>query len=410
MPELCLPRLYPLQRDAIFCTERYGLIEASTKAGKTLGCIVWQAAQVAAHPGEHWWVAPVYPQARIAYNRVKAMFPRELAKPNDTALTITFPRWNSIWRFRSAEKPDNLYGEDVWSAVIDEASRCREESWHAIRSTLTHTRGPVRIIGNVKGRGNWFYRLARKAQQGAEGMHYAKLTAWDAVDAGVLERDEVEDARAQLPDHVFCELYEAEPADDGGNPFGLDAIETCVRPLSKGKPIVWGWDLARSVDFTVGIALDQQGRVCRFERYQKPWTETTDQIAETIAGVPSLVDDTGVGAPITERLVRMGVPATGYRFTSASKQVLMEGLAAAIRQGAVGYPEGVIADELRLFEYEYTRTGVKYTAPPGLHDDAVCALALAVHLGREYGIGLHAAGARWEDDGWSGGGSAIDWM
>jgi len=47
-----------------------------------------------------------------------------------------------------------LYGEDVYGAVIDEASRMKEDAWTAIQSTLTATRGPVRIIGNVKGEKN----------------------------------------------------------------------------------------------------------------------------------------------------------------------------------------------------------------------------------------------------------------
>jgi hypothetical protein len=61
----------------------------------------------------------------------------------------------------------------------------------------------------------------------------------------------------------------------------------------------------------------------------------------------------------------------------------MEGLAVAIQQREIRYPDGellpgcVIVDELEEFEYEYTRTGVRYTAPQGLHDDAVNALALA---------------------------------
>ena len=38
-----------------------------------------------------------------------------------------------------------------------------------------------------------------------------------------------------------------------------------------------------------------------------------------------------------------------------------------------------VPDELETFEYVYTRTGVRYSAPDGLHDDCVCALALAVH-------------------------------
>jgi hypothetical protein len=68
-----------------------------------------------------------------------------------------------------------------------------------------------------------------------------------------------------------------------------------------------------------------------------------------------------------------------FKFSSTSKQQIMEGLAVKIQQRAVTFPEGHIADELSNFEYEYTKNGVKYSAPQGLHDDCVCALALAVH-------------------------------
>src|SRR5690606_36994105 len=134
---------------------------------------------------------------------------------NESSLVYTF-RNGARWVFKSAEKPDNLYGEDVADAVIDEASCCREEAWHVIRSTLTATRGPVRLIGNVKGRKNFFYRMARQAESGEPDMAYHKLTAYDAVDAGVLDAGEIKQAEAQLPAHVFRELYLADPADDGG--------------------------------------------------------------------------------------------------------------------------------------------------------------------------------------------------
>mgnify|MGYP003337455273 CR=1 FL=1 len=38
----------------------------------------------------------------------------------------------------------------------------------------------------------------------------------------------------------------------------------------------------------------------------------------------------------------------------------------------------MLIDELEAFEYEYTRTGARYCAPEGVHDDTVCSLALAV--------------------------------
>jgi hypothetical protein len=56
----------------------------------------------------------------------------------------------------------------------------------------------------------------------------------------------------------------------------------------------------------------------------------------------------------------------------------MEGLAYAIHNKAASYPEGPIVSELESFTYEYKPGGVRYTAPEGLHDDCVCALALAV--------------------------------
>jgi hypothetical protein len=57
----------------------------------------------------------------------------------------------------------------------------------------------------------------------------------------------------------------------------------------------------------------------------------------------------------------------------------MERLSLAIQRGEIRFPEGPIVTELEAFEYQYTRTGVRYGAPEGMHDDCVCALALAVY-------------------------------
>lgn len=355
------------------------MVEASTKTGKTHGCIVWltEQALLFGKPGRnYWWVAPISQQADIAFRRLKRALPLDYYKANDSLHTITLGNGAVIW-FKSADNPDSLYGEDVYAAVIDEASRAKTESWHAVRSTLTATNGKVRMIGNVKGRKNWFYMLCRKAEAGEPNMHYSRLIAYDAVEAGVLTLEEVEDAKRQLPPSVFRELYLAEPSDDGGNPFGIAAIERCVAPLSSKPPVCWGWDLAKSVDWTVGIAFDAAGAVCRFERFQKPWQDTIAYIRQHTGTLPALVDSTGVGDPILEALQQSSSNFEGFKFSSSSKQQLMEGLALAINQNHITFPEGTIKNELDNFEYQYTRTGVTYSAPAGLHDDAVCGLALA---------------------------------
>lgn len=372
------PHLYPAQETAIFCNERYGIVEASTKAGKTVGCLAWIIEQAMhGHEGQNfWWVAPVSRQAAIAYRRAKRGLSKNTFTSNKTLATITLINGATLW-FLSGEIPDNLYGEDVFAAVVDEASRVREESWHAIRSTLTATKGPIRCIGNVRGRKNWFYRLARKAEAGAKNMHYAKLRAYDAVAAGVLSAEEVEDARAMLPADVFKELYEAEPGDDTGNPFGFAAIKACTREVVKGEVAVHGVDLAKSVDWTVDIGLTEQGDCCFFDRFQIPWGETVARLAANIGFKPALMDSTGVGDAVVEFIQRQyGSNYEGFKFTSTSKQQIMEGLALAIQHGLISYPQ-VVADELEEFEYQYTRTGVIYGAPEGFHDDCVCALAVA---------------------------------
>ena len=375
------PYFYPKQEEFLFTPARYSITEASTKSGKTTGCLgwLWERALINGREGQNrWWVAPTFTTAKIAFRRMKRMVPAELYVANESELTLLLPNNSVIW-FKSGDNPDSLYGEDVHDAVIDEASRVKEESWHAVRTTLSATGGQIRIIGNVKGRKNWAYKLARKAEGGAPDMAYFKLTAYDAVEAGILPESEIEDAERMLPEPVFRELYLAEPSDDGGNPFGINQIRDCTAPaLSRGAPVAWGWDLAKSQDWTVGIALDKDGAVCRFERWQGPWESTITKIRSLTAGKPALVDSTGVGDPVLEALQKGQSNFEGFKFTSPSKQQLMEGLAVAIQKKEIRFPEGPITAELEAFEYEYTRTGVRYSAPDGLHDDCVCALALVV--------------------------------
>lgn len=398
------PWLYEKQRAFLFTECRYSVVEATTKSGKTHGCLVWlnEKACLEGAPGrEFWWVAPVYGQAKIAYRRLKRFATKGFLKFNDGDLSAVYPN-GAVVRFRSAEKPDNLYGDDVYAAVLDEASRMREEAWVAIRSTLTATRGHLRIIGNVKGRKNWYYKLARKAQAGEPGWFYAKITAWDAVEAGVLDRAEVEDAQRVLPVDAFNELYLAEPTEDGSNPFGIPAIRACLMDkairwnadpeggFTTGRPVAArGVDLAKSIDWTVDLGLDDARAMCRFDRWQAPWKVTTPKLHKRLSNTPTLIDATGVGNPVVETLQDGRAAREAFVFTSSSKQLLMEGLALAIQSQDVSIwsgPNDVVLNELEAFEYVYTPSGgVKYSAPKGMHDDCVVALALAVEKHRRRG-------------------------
>lgn len=377
------PKFYPKQRDALFDPHRISIIEASSKSGKTSGCVAWMFEQaLAGKKGyNYWWIAPILRQANIAFGRMRNAIPPHLCTVHLGNHTIELVNGTIIW-FLGADNPDSLYGEDVHAAVVDEASRTKPEAWHALYSTLTATGGPIRIIGNVKGRKNWFYELARKAEAGSNPeFGYHKLTAYDAVEAGLFPEGTVNAAEQTLPHAVFRELFLAEPSDDQSNPFGYADIRACIRPLTKGPPEVWGWDFAKSKDWTVGIGLDGQGCTCRFDRWQSPWEATNLRIRGLTGRTRALCDSTGVGDPVVERLqTTPGSKYEGYHFSSSSKQKLMEGLAIAIQSHTISFPEGPITSELESFEYEYTRTGVRYTSGESSeHDDCVMALALANH-------------------------------
>jgi len=215
------PELTGYQSDIIDSPHRYTVTEATTKAGKTISHIVWlfEQALQGTESSNYWWIAPVYAQTEIAYRRLKRFITeKSIFTPNDSKLCITLSNGAKLW-FKSGEKPDNLYGEDVAAAVLDEFPRMREDSWFAIRSTLTATKGKCKFIGNVNGINNWGYKLARQAESGKKDWEYFKITADDAVKAGILDQDEIDDAKATLPHGVFMELYYGIPNENASNKF-----------------------------------------------------------------------------------------------------------------------------------------------------------------------------------------------
>lgn len=383
--------LYPKQAAIVDDSARFTITEATTKAGKTASHIEWLLERAAYHrSGNVWWVATVHSTAEMAMRRTMERlrgFIDSGGELKQVSEPIPFTKNESkgfidvfgcrIW-FKSAEKPDNLYGEDVRDAVGDEVTRWRESAWTALYTTLTATKGKAKLIGNVKGRRNWAYKIARKAEAGEPNWSYHKLTALDAIEGGVIEQGIVDQAKRDLPETIFNELYMAIAGDDQGNPFGLRHISEAISPLHSTTPVAFGVDLAKSIDYTVIIGLDEGGSICHYQRFnQVPWAQQKKIILEAIGDTPTMMDSTGVGDPITEELQQVAPNIEGFKFTSSSKQQLMEAYVSAIQQGKTTVLDNEHRVEMESFEYEYTRTGVRYSAPQGMHDDTVMGAALA---------------------------------
>lgn len=380
------PKLYTYQQNILNSPARFTITEASTKVGKTASHIIWlfEEALKCKASQSVWWVAPTVYQAKIAYDRMKVQISNKaLYTTNETNRVITLVT-DAKLEFKTADQPDNLYGDDVYAFVFDEFTRAKAAAWHALRSTITATGGKGKFIGNVTGSKNWGHKMAMEAKAGRKDFEYFKITAYDAAEAGMMTKDgrpfieEIESAKRDLPENVFRQLYLAEATDEGNNPFGLKFIKQCTYEMSEAKPICYGVDLAKSFDYTAEIGLDKFCCVSHFERYQMDWRTTTARIKQLDG--PKTLDSTGVGDPIGEEVAAEDkYEVELFKFTEKSRQQLLEGLAVAIQKRLIQFPEGRITYELEQFEYVYTNSGVKYMAPDDEHDDCVMALALAYH-------------------------------
>lgn len=263
------PNLTSYQKDFLYNDSRFTITEASTKVGKTFSHIWWIYEQAHADWNKenynHWWVAPVYSQAKIAFNRLRAKVGKTgLYKINESNLIITTPLGTHI-HFKSADKPDNLFGEDVYSIVFDEAPRAKVDAFYALRSTITATGGKMKLIGNFGGTANWMHQLKQKALKDKKYSYY-KITAWDAVKEGILAQEEIEQAQRDLPLKVFKQLYLAEEQESDDMLCTYDSINSLWTNsyVEKGHRyitadialhgsdnfIVIVWDGFRMIDYT----------------------------------------------------------------------------------------------------------------------------------------------------------------
>ena len=381
-----LPMLHPGQvrrREAITVAgARFVVTMCGRRFGKTIDAGEWlmEGAMLGMRCG---LFAPTYKYLQDPWvdmvNRLRPLTEASGGKVSEQDRRITLPNGGVIecW---TMDTPDPGRGKKYHRIAVDEAGIVRnlKTIWEqALRPTLVDYRGSAWFYGTPKGRTHDFSVLFDKGEKGeSDWLSFRAATK----DNPFIPADEIEAARRDMSPEAFAQEFEGIPADDGGNPFGISAIRACVSEMSKKPPVVWGWDFARAQDWTVGIALDEDGTVCRFERWQmKPWGETVRLVVQH-TGYQTIAfgDSTGLGDVVVEQIQAQRVRMAGVHFSRPEKQQLMERVASAIQRGQIKFPDGPIAQELSTFQYEYTAYGVRYEAPDGLHDDCVVALALAV--------------------------------
>ena len=373
-----LHKLHPGQRRVAEHPARFRVVMCGRRYGKSaLGIRLACDAALKGQPVG--WFAPSYKLALEAWRELSQRLQPIVARQNeqDKRMELVTGGVIEIW---TLDTQDPARGRKYALAIIDEAGIAKDllDVWQAaIRPTLVDMGGRALFLGTPKGRRHGFVTLFTRGDTGQD-------PDWQSFRASTLENpyippEEIEAARKELPPDIFAQEFEGIPTDDGANPFGLDAIRKAVGEVGEQPPVVYGIDLARSVDYTVVCGMDAWRRVVRLERWQLPWAATKSKIAEMVGKVPCVVDATGVGDAIVSDLQQMGVDVTPHVFTQSSKLRLMQRLIAAFQGGELQLPAGWLPAELETFEFSYTATGVKYEAPKGYHDDGVMALGLSLY-------------------------------
>lgn len=384
---LTLKALHPAQQEIERTAKKVNVLDAGRRFGKNEFLV---SRVIDGSPerrnglldGYAWgWFAPTYKILDDSWRLLaETLAPIPGVYINQSKYYAKLPTGGVIecWSFeaghdvgRSREYSGGIVVDEA--ALVDRLSHIRDTALDPL--TVKFPDAEEWYASTPKGQGNDFYSLWLRGQQGDEGWMSWQYPTWANPH---IPREYIERKRKTMPESAFRQEYGAEFLDAEAHPIGVHHIRACCRPLSDEPPIVWGIDLARAVDYTVVVGLDATGTVCHLERWRSPWGVTRQRIRSTVGtAVPVYIDSSGVGDPIVEDLQRDGVPCVASVFTSKSKQQWVEGLIAAIQQRSIGYPEGWLRMELESMTAERTATGTRYTAPDGLHDDGVMALALA---------------------------------
>ena len=197
--------------DAFFDGNRFIVVIAGRRSGKTLLAALLVAYACLEKDAKIWVVSKTYDLARKVWNYLvpmveKLMLGRQVTI-NESTLTIKFP-WGTTVECKSADHEASLIGEGVDLLVVDEAAELKERVWQArLSPTLRDRKGSVVFISTPLGR-NYLYELFIKGQKHEDGFWSTRFPSW--VNTFVYDDEEKELAKKQLDDISYRGQHEAE--------------------------------------------------------------------------------------------------------------------------------------------------------------------------------------------------------
>lgn len=385
---LALPKLRNDQAAIAKHPAKVKVLAAGRRWGKTLlgGRIVMEVLR---RHGKAAWIAPTYKNSRPLWRwAMQVVVPCVQAglMTVSRAERVVETRLGGLLAIYSGDNIDAVRGEAFHCVVLDEAARLPPEAWYdAVLPTLADFGGDALLISTPKGK-NWFWHEHRRSAQPGE-----ERAAWHAPTSDnplPQIRRAFELARRSVPELTFRQEWLAEFV-EAGVVFRKVSEAAVAQPQAegvRGHEYVVGVDWGKFDDFTVFAVFDVTLRsLVHLERFnQLDYLIQLERLRSLFLRFrPSalIVERNAAGEPLVEQLRRDGLPVVAFTTTAATKAQIVESLMLAFeRQEIRIIPDPTLLGELQAFEASRLPSGMmRYSAPEGLHDDCVMALALAHH-------------------------------
>jgi phage terminase large subunit-like protein len=314
---------------------------------------------------------------------------------------------DGIIDFWSLDNPDMIRGRRYKRFVINEAGYISDlmDIWNfIIRSTLVDLEGDAIIGGTPKGR-NGFWQMY---QYGLD----PKMPEWvcwqiSSYENPYVPKAELDEMVNTLPERVVDQEIYAKFIDDAGGVFrrvmeattaqeqiepdpehqyiaGVDiTAQEQIEPDPEHQYIA-GVDIASLVDFTVVIVMDvTTGEMAFMDRFNRVDYSVLEDRLEAIYNRFNLdtmtIEDNSIGKGVIDHLRNRGLTLNTFTTTNSTKHAAVTALQSAFEHGRIKIiNDPVLVGELQAFEAKRNNSGTfSYSAPEGLHDDCVMALAIA---------------------------------
>lgn len=302
----------PYQQIVHNALARFNVLVCHRRFGKTVLAIMELVDRGLANDlfnPQYAYIAPTYAQAKRVAWEYLLYYTRNIpgAVVNRSELTVYIPRPDKGDKIKfmllGADNPDSLRGIYLDGTVLDEYAQCHPMIWgEIIRPALSDRKGWAIFIGTPKGE-NHFFKLYRDAQTLMnEGRNWF-AASFKASETGVLDDEELADARATMTEEEYEQEYECSfTAALIGSYYGkyIRELEKMGRikdfDYEPSIPVRTYWDLGIR-DSTAIWFFQQVGNETRVIDYYENSGVGIEHYIKVIQSKPYLYEYTGHGIP-----------------------------------------------------------------------------------------------------------------